>query len=57
MEQYIIQRKGSIEGYSSFIGFKQDKHVGLVELCSSEGSDLLLKVGESLATLVTATLT
>ncbi len=53
----IIQHSGSIDGYSSFIGFNPGKQVGLVELCSCEGGDMPMEVRESLAALITATLT
>jgi D-alanyl-D-alanine-carboxypeptidase/D-alanyl-D-alanine-endopeptidase len=53
----IIQHSGSIDGYSSFIGFNPDKQVGLVELCSCEGGDMPMEVRESLAAFITATLT
>jgi serine-type D-Ala-D-Ala carboxypeptidase/endopeptidase len=53
----IIQHSGSIDGYSSFIGFNPDKQVGLVELCSCEGADMPMEVRESLATVITKTLT
>jgi serine-type D-Ala-D-Ala carboxypeptidase/endopeptidase len=52
----IIQHSGSIEGYSSFIGFNPDKQVGFVELCSCEGVDMPMEVRESLAAFITATL-
>ena len=53
----IIQHSGSIDGYSSFIGFNPDKQVGFVQLCSCEGADMPMEVRESLAAFITATLT
>jgi D-alanyl-D-alanine-carboxypeptidase/D-alanyl-D-alanine-endopeptidase len=53
----IIQHSGSIDGYSSFIGFNPDKQVGFVELCSCEGADMPMEVRESLAAFITSTLT
>jgi len=53
----IIQHSGSIDGYSSFIGFNTEKQVGLIELCSCEGADIPMKVRESLAALIITTLT
>jgi serine-type D-Ala-D-Ala carboxypeptidase/endopeptidase len=53
----IIQHSGSIDGYSSFIGFNPDKQVGFVELCSCEGADMPMEVRESLASFITTTLT
>ncbi len=52
----IIQHSGSIDGYSSFIGFNLDKQVGLIELCSCEGVDMPIEVRESLADFIIATL-
>ncbi|HKR74140.1 MAG TPA: serine hydrolase domain-containing protein [Candidatus Nitrosocosmicus sp.] len=52
----IIQHSGSIDGYSSFIGFNPDKQVGLIELCSCEGVDMPMEVRESLADFIVATL-
>ncbi len=52
----IIQHSGSIDGYSSFIGFNPDKQVGLIELCSCEGVDMPIEVRESLADFIIATL-
>jgi hypothetical protein len=46
-----------IDGYSRFMGFNPDKQIGSVELCSCEGADMPMKVRESLATLIIATLT
>jgi hypothetical protein len=48
---------GSIDGYSSFMGFNPDKQVGLVELCSCEGVDMPMEVRESLAAFIIKTLT
>jgi CubicO group peptidase (beta-lactamase class C family) len=53
----IIQHSGSIDGYSSFMGFNPDNQVGLVQLCSCEGPDMPMEVRESLAAFITATLT
>ena len=53
----IIQHSGSIDGYSSFIGFNPEKQVGLIELCSCEGADIPMEVRESLAALIITTLT
>ena len=53
----IIQHSGSIDGYSSFMGFNPDKQVGLVELCSCEGADMPMEVRESLAAFIIDTLT
>jgi hypothetical protein len=52
-----MQHSGSIDCYSSFIGFNPDKQVGFVELCSCEGVDMPVEVRESLAAFITATLT
>jgi CubicO group peptidase (beta-lactamase class C family) len=52
----IIQHSGSIDGYSSFMGFNPDKQVGLIELCSCEGVDMPMKVRESLADFIISTL-
>ena len=52
----IIQHSAGIDGYSSFIGFNPDKHVGFVQLCSCEGADMPREVIESLAAFITATL-
>ena len=53
----IIQHSGSIDGYSSFIGFNPSKQVGFIELCSCEGVDMPMEVRESLAAFITSTLT
>jgi D-alanyl-D-alanine-carboxypeptidase/D-alanyl-D-alanine-endopeptidase len=52
----IIQHSGSIDGYSSFMGFNPDKQVGLVQLCSCEGEDMPIQVREALASFVISTL-
>ena len=53
----IIQHSGSIDGYSSFIGFNPEKQVGLIELCSCEGVDMPMEVRETLAAFIITTLT
>jgi D-alanyl-D-alanine-carboxypeptidase/D-alanyl-D-alanine-endopeptidase len=53
----IIQHSGSIDGYSSFMGFNPDKQVGLVQLCSCEGEDVPIQVREALAAFIISTLT
>jgi D-alanyl-D-alanine-carboxypeptidase/D-alanyl-D-alanine-endopeptidase len=53
----IIQHSGSIDGYSSFMGFNPVKQIGLVQLCSCEGEDMPIQVREALAAFIISKLT
>jgi len=53
----IIHHSGSIDGYSSFIGFNPEKQMGLIELCSCEGADMPMEIRESLADVIITSLT